>query len=82
MQVLGAACAADGPFQDYAIEAIAAFIGALSAALGTIESVEDPEVVATLLVSGLRGVLQDRLITGDVRRTDRAARRLIDTVLG
>lgn len=82
LQVLGAACATDGPFRDYATEAIAAFIGALAAALCRIESVDDPEVVATLLVSGLRGVLQDRFVTGEVERTDRAALRLIETVLG
>ncbi|WP_067852139.1 TetR/AcrR family transcriptional regulator [Nocardia shimofusensis] len=82
LQVLGAACAAGGPFRDYATEAIAAFIGTLADGLRRIDSVDDPEIVATLLVSGLRGVLQDRLVTGEVERTDRAARRLIDTVLG
>ncbi|MEV1020985.1 TetR family transcriptional regulator [Streptomyces sp. NPDC050264] len=33
---------------------------------------------ATLLVSGLRGLCQDRLVTGDADRTDAAARHLID----
>ncbi|MGW2237890.1 hypothetical protein [Streptomyces sp. NPDC001759] len=32
---------------------------------------------ATLLVSGLRGLRQDRLVTHDIARTDAAARRLI-----
>lgn len=36
---------------------------------------------ATLLVSGLRGLCQDRLVTGDVARTDAAARRLIEAAL-
>jgi len=82
LQVLGAACATDGPYRDYATEAIAAFVGALAAGFHETGSVDDPEVVATLLVSGLRGILQDRLITGEVDRTDRAARHLIDAVLG
>lgn len=33
---------------------------------------------ASLLVSGLRGLCQDRMVTGDVERTDAAARLLID----
>lgn len=82
LQVIGAACATDGPFQEYVTESIATFIGALAAGLRRIGSVDDPEIVATLLVSGLRGILQDRLVTGEVERTDRAARRLIETVLG
>ncbi|WP_280420973.1 TetR/AcrR family transcriptional regulator [Nocardia carnea] len=78
LQVLGAACAPSGPYARYADEAIAAFTSALTTRLRELVSVDDPEVVATLLISGLRGILQDRLITGDTERTDRAARRLID----
>ncbi|MFD6219437.1 hypothetical protein [Nocardia asteroides] len=37
--------------------------------------------MATLLVSGLRGIIQDRVITGDRERTGRAARTLVDAVL-
>ncbi|MEU8900742.1 TetR/AcrR family transcriptional regulator [Nocardia sp. NPDC048505] len=77
LQVLGAACAPAGPYARYAHEAIAVFVGALAAALARLDSVEDPEAVATLLISGLRGIIQDRLITGDVERTTRAAQRLI-----
>ncbi|OQS13488.1 TetR family transcriptional regulator [Nocardia donostiensis] len=78
LQVLGAACAPNGPYTDYAHDAIAAFVAALTEGLRSLDSVDDPEVVATLLISGLRGILQDRLLTGDTQRTDRAARRLID----
>ncbi|MGI5222653.1 TetR/AcrR family transcriptional regulator [Nocardia sp. CA-290969] len=81
LQVLGAACAPHGPYARYADDAIAAFLTALTAGLRGLESVDDPEVVATLLISGLRGILQDRLITGDTERTDRAARRLIDQTI-
>ncbi|MGY0489733.1 TetR family transcriptional regulator [Streptomyces sp. WG-D5] len=37
---------------------------------------------ATLLVSGLRGLCQDRLVTGDAARTDAAAHRLVDAAVG
>ncbi|GAA5048619.1 TetR/AcrR family transcriptional regulator [Nocardia callitridis] len=78
VQVIGAACASNGPYASYANEAIAVFVGALAQGLRKIGLAEDAEVIATLLVSGLRGILQDRMITGDVARTDRAARRLIE----
>lgn len=78
LQVLGAACAAHGPYAGYIQGAITAFVAALTERLRGIDGVDNPEVVATLLVSGLRGILQDRLITGDTERTDRAARRLIE----
>ncbi len=81
LQVLGAACAAHSPYAEYAETAIATFIEALAAGLRGLSCVDDPELVATLLVSGLRGILQDRVITGDVDRTDRAARLLIDQSL-
>ncbi|UAK33621.1 TetR/AcrR family transcriptional regulator [Nocardia asteroides] len=77
LQVLGAACAPRSPYIDYATAAIAAFVAALTDGLRSL-GLDDPEVVATLLVSGLRGILQDQLITGEVERTDRAARRLIE----
>jgi AcrR family transcriptional regulator len=78
LQVLGAACAPHSPYATYANTAIATFVAALADAMRRIESIDDPEVVATLLISGLRGVIQDRLITGDVERTNRAACRLIE----
>lgn len=81
LQVLGAACAPGSPYGEYANAAIATFIGTLTDALRRLETVDDPEAVATLLVSGLRGIIQDRLITGDVERTDRAARLLIDQTI-
>ncbi|MFB7876713.1 MULTISPECIES: TetR/AcrR family transcriptional regulator [unclassified Nocardia] len=81
LQVLGAACAPDSPYRDYADAAIATFVTAFAAALGRTGLAEDPEVVATLLISGMRGIIQDRLITGDRERTTRAARTLVDAVL-
>lgn len=81
LQVLGASCAARSPYAEYANAAIATFIDSLAAGLRGLPSIDDPELVATLLVSGLRGILQDRLITGEVDRTDRAARLLIEQAL-
>ncbi|MGW6702925.1 TetR/AcrR family transcriptional regulator [Nocardia sp. NPDC055049] len=81
LQVLGAACAPGSPYQDYAEAAIATFVTELAAALRRTGLAEDPEVVSTLLVSGLRGIIQDRVITGDRERTGRAARTLIAAVL-
>lgn len=82
LQVLGAACAPGSPYGEYANAAIATFIGTLTDALCRIDTtIDDPEAVATLLISGLRGIIQDRLITGDVERTDRAARLLIDQII-
>ncbi|WP_194816299.1 TetR/AcrR family transcriptional regulator [Nocardia sp. XZ_19_385] len=78
LQVLGAACAPVSPYAQYAHDAIAVFVTALAEALGRIDSVTDAEAVATLLISGLRGIIQDRLITGDTDRTTRAAHRLIE----
>ncbi|MET8774197.1 TetR/AcrR family transcriptional regulator [Nocardia sp. NPDC050713] len=80
LQVLGAACASDGPYAGYATDAIGTFVAALADGLRGF-GVEDAEVVATVLVSGLRGILQDRVITGDVARTDRAARWLIESAV-
>ncbi|WP_067838015.1 TetR/AcrR family transcriptional regulator [Nocardia lijiangensis] len=80
LQVLGAACASDGPYAAYATDAIGTFVAALADGLRSIK-VDEPEVVATLLVSGLRGILQDRIISGDASRTDKAARRLIDSTV-
>ncbi|WP_240505119.1 TetR/AcrR family transcriptional regulator [Nocardia mangyaensis] len=81
LQVLGAACAPGSPYQDYANAAIATFVTELAAALRRTGPAERAEVVATLLVSGLRGIIQDRVITGDRERTGLAARALIDAVL-
>ncbi|WP_280431372.1 TetR/AcrR family transcriptional regulator [Nocardia brasiliensis] len=81
LQVLGAACAAESPYAEYAKAAIATFIAALADGLRGLGTVDDPELVATLLVSGLRGILQDRLVTGDSERADRAARLLIEQSL-
>lgn len=82
LQVLGAASVPDSPFRDYAASAVHAVVTPLTAALARIDpTLEDPESAATLLVSGIRGLIQDWSITGDTDRVDRATRRLIDTAV-
>ncbi|WP_167478375.1 TetR/AcrR family transcriptional regulator [Nocardia arthritidis] len=81
LQVLGAACAPHSPYAEYANAAVATLVGALGDALRRTGAVDDPEAVATLLISGLRGVIQDQFITGDIERTERAGRMLIDRTI-
>ncbi|NNH69029.1 TetR/AcrR family transcriptional regulator [Nocardia uniformis] len=82
LQVLGAACVPDSPFRDYAVAAVRVVVTSLSEALARIDpTLDDPESAATLLVSGMRGLIQDWWITRDTDRVERATRRLIDTAV-
>ncbi len=82
LQVLGAACVPDSPFRGYADSAVRVVVDAIAAALRRVDpALEDPEAAATLLVSGIRGLIQDWWITGDTDRVHRATRRLIATAL-
>ncbi|MFI6865737.1 TetR/AcrR family transcriptional regulator [Nocardia sp. NPDC050406] len=82
LQVLGAACVPDSPFRPYADSAVRTVVTSLTEALTRIDpTLDDPESAATLLVSGIRGLIQDWWITGDTARVDRATRRLIDTAV-
>jgi AcrR family transcriptional regulator len=82
LQVLGDACAGNGPLLGYANAAIHVLVNALTDVLARIApAIDDPEAAATLLVSGLRGLLLDRLITSDTDRVDRAALALINTTV-
>ena len=77
-QVLGVATIPDNPFRPYAHDAVRVLVAALTDVLRQCDpTVPDPESTATLLVSGVRGLLQDRLVTGDNARVSRAARLLI-----
>lgn len=78
LQVLGAASVGHGPLLSYANAAIKVLVTALTDVLARIHpAIDDPEATATILVSGLRGLLVDRLITADTERVDRAANELI-----
>ncbi|MGW1811740.1 TetR/AcrR family transcriptional regulator, partial [Streptomyces sp. NPDC002078] len=63
---------------DIAAETVEVMIGPIAAAYVRLgHPPQQARTAATLLVSGLRGLCQDRLVTHDVARTDAAARRLI-----
>jgi hypothetical protein len=72
LQVLCDACVHRGPFRGYANAAITTLVDALAERLSRVDApVDNPLAAATLLVAGLRGLIFDRLITGDAARADR-----------
>ncbi|MFE3255583.1 TetR/AcrR family transcriptional regulator [Nocardia sp. NPDC059091] len=78
LQVLGAATVPNSPFKAYATDAILVLITAMTQSLGRIDpTIPDPEASATLLISGMRGLIQDWWVTGDTTRVHRAANLLI-----
>lgn len=78
LQVLGAATVPGSPFKPYAVEAVRVLITAMTSALIRIDpAVPDPEASATLLISGMRGLIQDWWITGDTDRIDRSVALLV-----
>ncbi|MBF6328200.1 TetR/AcrR family transcriptional regulator [Nocardia transvalensis] len=82
LQVLGVASVPDSPFAAYANDAVHGLVDALTQVLRRLDpQLPDPESTATLLISGIRGLLQDRLVTGDNTRVSKAARLLINSVL-
>ncbi|MFE3289160.1 TetR/AcrR family transcriptional regulator [Rhodococcus sp. NPDC059234] len=81
LQVIGVAPQQHGLYEDFARSAIDRLVGALADAIARCGcSPGDAVSTATIAVSGLRGILQDRLVTGDVERTDRSAMQLVDLV--
>lgn len=83
LQLLSLAATDPEQYGTLAADTVEVMIGPISAAyirLG--QPPEQARAAATLIVSGLRGLCQDRLVTGDVTRTDAAARRLINNAVG
>lgn len=83
LQVIAIAPVQPGPFAEFAERALDTVIGALAAAMvraGCTAATATAD--ATMISAGFRGLLSDRLITGDVERTELAAERLIGQVLG
>ncbi|MCM6775246.1 TetR/AcrR family transcriptional regulator [Nocardia sp. CDC159] len=81
-QVLGIASVPGSPYAAYAEEAVHGLVEALTRVLTELDpAFPDPQTTATLLISGIRGLLQDRLVTGDNTRVSKAARRLINLAL-
>ncbi|WP_067686793.1 TetR/AcrR family transcriptional regulator [Nocardia jejuensis] len=82
LQVLGAATVPGSPFKPYAVDAIQVLVTAMSEAIGRIDPTHpDPEAAATLLISGMRGLIQDWWITGDAPRVHRAINLLVDQAI-
>ncbi|GCE44139.1 transcriptional regulator, TetR family [Rhodococcus wratislaviensis] len=82
LQVMGVASVQRGPFSDFATSAIHTLIDAVADAMVRCGiSTRHSRDSATVAVSGLRGILLDRLVTGDAARTDRSASRLIEQVV-
>ena len=82
LQVLGVSTVPASPFSDYANDAVHILVDALTEVLQTLDPhMPDPISTATLLISGIRGLLQDRLVTGDTTRVSKAARLLINQCL-
>lgn len=83
LQVIAIAPAQPGPFTEFAERALDTVIGALAAAMVRAGwTVDTATADATMISAGFRGLLSDRLITGDIERTELTAERLIGQVLG
>ncbi|MFF0488480.1 TetR/AcrR family transcriptional regulator [Nocardia sp. NPDC004068] len=81
-QVLGVASVPGSPYARYAADAVHILVEALTAVLRELDPDHpDPKSRATVLISGIRGLLQDRLVTGDNTRVSKAARLLINSTL-
>ncbi|MFC4604439.1 TetR/AcrR family transcriptional regulator [Rhodococcus kronopolitis] len=83
LQVIAIGPTQPGPFADFAEKALDTVIGALAAAMvrsGWSRGIATAD--ATMISAGFRGLLSDRLITGDFERTELSAERLIGVVLG
>lgn len=79
LQLLSLATTQPEPYAALAADAVDVMIDPIADAYGRLgHDRADARLRATLLVSGLRGLCQDRLVTGDTDRTDAAAHRLID----
>lgn len=82
LQVLTTALDDSRPHHAIAQDAVTAWVEHVERLLvGSGRSSDAARVDATLLTSGLKGLLLDRLVTGDLERTDAAAQRLVDLLL-
>jgi AcrR family transcriptional regulator len=78
LQLLSLAVTDPEQYGNLAADAVQVPIGPIAAAYVRLGNPpEQARAAATLLVSGLRGLCQDRLVTNDIARTDAAAHRLI-----
>ncbi|WP_257232428.1 TetR/AcrR family transcriptional regulator [Streptomyces sp. Rer75] len=79
LQLLSLATTEPEEYGELAADAVEIMIDPIAAAYVRLgHPPQQARVRATLLVSGLRGLCQDRLVTQDTARTDAAAHQLID----
>jgi len=82
LQVLAAATVPGSTFANYALDAVRVPIADVARVLQERHELAiDATVAATLLVSGLRGLILDLLITGDEQRVNAAAEQLVATII-
>ncbi|GAA3227278.1 TetR family transcriptional regulator [Oerskovia jenensis] len=82
LQVLTTSLEEGSPHREIAQDAVTAWVVHVERLLvGTGRTPDAARVDATLLTSGFKGLLLDRLVTGDLSRTDAAAQRLVDLLL-
>lgn len=82
LQVLTASLEDGHPHHAIAQDAISAWVEHVEKLLvGTGSPPDVARTDATLLTSGFKGLLLDRLVSGDLQRTDAAAQRLVDLLL-
>ncbi|MEU6844877.1 TetR/AcrR family transcriptional regulator [Streptomyces sp. NPDC046716] len=78
LQLLSLAATHPETYRDIAAETVEVMVGPIADAFARLGHPRaSARERATLLVSGLRGLCQDRLVTGDAARTDAAAAHLI-----
>ncbi|WP_099024902.1 TetR/AcrR family transcriptional regulator [Mycolicibacterium palauense] len=83
LQVLSLATTDPDTYQPYASNAVTVMLEPITEALvGLGREPEDARVRATLVVSGLRGLCQDGLVTRDRSRVDAAAELVIAAAVG
>jgi len=82
LQVLALASTQPDVYGEFAAAAVHVMTGPIAAAFERAGWVPgEASARATLVVSGLRGLCQDLLVTGDVDRVDAAASTLLDLVI-
>lgn len=82
MRILPARAGMPESFNRYASDTVMALVTAIDQALCRIGVPQDTaRTDATTLAAGLRGLLLDRIVTGDIERTAQAATALIDRMV-
>jgi AcrR family transcriptional regulator len=82
LQLLSLATTDPEQYGDLAADTVEIMVGPIAATFARLgHTPQEARVRATLLVSGMRGLCQDRLVTRDAARTDAAAHRLINDVV-